>query len=133
MAGDDASDLPQALSHPDFVPVNTLVESGGHLTVIDWTGAGHAARIWPLGFLLSVAGPRHAAAVASGYRSHVALEREELDRLGPTVATRALVLDAWAFATGRQGLAETADRMREAIVRADTIAQRARAILCQPG
>ena len=61
---DGGDDLPQALVHPDFVPVNAIddqdadpEQAGRGVVVIDWTGAGHGPRIWSLASCCGPAAP----------------------------------------------------------------------------
>ena len=160
-AADAADGLPCALMHPDVVPVNALVlQAAGRgqsragrgrassasraagetpaagLVLVDWSGAGYGPRLWPLAFLLGIAGrhgPRHADAAAAGYRAHIALEPAELDRLPAVLRTRPLVLDAWSIATGRARPAEVAGQLDADRAAAAQIADRARAILASDG
>ena len=44
---------------------------------------------------------RRAGAVLLGYREHVTLETEELDRLGAVARARPIILRAWSVCTGR--------------------------------
>jgi Ser/Thr protein kinase RdoA (MazF antagonist) len=55
------------------------------MVLVDWAGTGRGPRLWSLAFLLyaeAAKEPRRAGAVLLGYREHVTLETEELDRLG---------------------------------------------------
>ena len=100
---DPADGLPTALIHPDFVLANVVATPGG-MVLVDWAGAGIGPRLWPLAFLLyaeAAKDPRRAGAVLLGYREHVTLEAEELDRLATVAQARPLVLSAWAVGTGR--------------------------------
>ncbi len=156
-AADAAGGLPCALMHPDVVPVNALVPQaagrsqsragGGRAStasraaeeapaagpvLVDWSGAGYGPRLWPLAFLLGIAGrhgPRHADAAAAGYGAHIALEPAELDRLPAVLRTRPLVLDAWSIATGRARAGEVARQLAADRAAAGETAARARLIL----
>jgi hypothetical protein len=64
--------------------------------------------------------------VVRGYRSRVAPEPEELVRLEALVATRPIVFDAWAFATGRTTLADAVQGLTSTAEKAQAIAKRAR-------
>jgi Ser/Thr protein kinase RdoA (MazF antagonist) len=122
--------LPQSLIHPDFVPANVVTARTGDATVVDWTGAGRGPRLWPLAYLLWAAGARSLRCVEvalSGYRRHVALEPDELERLAAAIVARPLVLACWAFCTGRDQLADVAARLGDIQARAETIARRASA------
>jgi len=101
---------------------------------VDWTGAGRGPRLWSFGFLLWAAGAAGmpcVQAVASGYRAHVRLLPEELDRLAGAVAARPLVLDCWSFATGRRRLPELMLERGDA-AHAARIAATARAVFEDP-
>jgi Ser/Thr protein kinase RdoA (MazF antagonist) len=100
---DAADGLPQGLIHPDFVLANVVAAPGG-MVLVDWAGAGRGPRLWSLAFLLyaeAAKEPRRAGAVLLGYREHVTLEAEELDRLGSVAQTRPLILRAWSVCMGR--------------------------------
>jgi hypothetical protein len=91
---------------------NVVAPPAGGLVLVDWTGAGRAARAWSLGFLLWSVGfggdlARVDRAVA-GYLRRVTPEPEELERLEALVRTRPIVFDVWAFSTGRKTLAQAA-------------------------
>ena len=92
--GDDGDGLPQALVHPDPAPSNLIAGPTGAV-LIDWTGAGQGPRLASLAVLLASAGPEHIADVLAGYRAHVTLTAEELDRLEGVLWVRALWLAAW--------------------------------------
>ena len=92
--GDDAKGLPEAFIHPDPVRNNVVVTPGGPV-LVDWTGAGTGPRLASLAGLLHSAGPRHAAAALAGYREHIELTAEELDRLEGVLWIRILWLSAW--------------------------------------
>jgi methyltransferase (TIGR00027 family) len=49
---DTFDSLPRAFGHPDLVPRNEIRATNGSVVIIDWTGAGWAPRILPLGCLL---------------------------------------------------------------------------------
>ena len=107
---DGCADLPQAMIHPDFVPVNAIAAPDGGLVLVDWTGAGRGPRLYPLAFLLWAAGCRGPArldAVVAGYREHVTLTGAEIGRLAGAIWARPLVLACWTVLAGRKGLAET--------------------------
>jgi hypothetical protein len=85
-----ADGLPEGLIHPDFVLVNVVATPGG-MVLVDWAGAGRGPRLWSLAFALyaeAAKEPRRAGAVLLGYREHVTLETEELDRLGAVAQAR---------------------------------------------
>ena len=126
---DDGDGLPEALTHPDFVLANIVASPDRGLVAVDWTGAGRAARMWSLGFLLYSAGARDLRLVdlvVSGYACHVRPEPAELDRLAGIVAARPLVLDTWQFCFGRKELAAVARDVAPLRELAGAIADRAR-------
>jgi Ser/Thr protein kinase RdoA (MazF antagonist) len=91
------------LIHPDFVLANVVATPGG-MVLVDWAGAGRGPRLWSLAFLLYVEAakdPRRAGAVLLGYREHVTLEPEELDRLAAVAQARPLILGAWSVCMGQ--------------------------------
>jgi methyltransferase (TIGR00027 family) len=105
---DDCAGLPDALTHPDFVPPNMV---GSERLIVDWAGAGVGPRLWSLAFLLWAAGAGGGGGVESvmeGYRAHVELEPEERRRLRAAMLARPVVLAAWKFVTGRQSLTDAA-------------------------
>jgi Ser/Thr protein kinase RdoA (MazF antagonist) len=128
----DAGDgLPEALTHPDFVLANVVATPDG-MVLVDWAGAGRGPRLWTLAFLLYAEGskdPRRAGVVLAGYRRHVALTGEELDRLAGVIRARPLVLTAWAVCTGRMTPAQAMAAAAETKALADTLASRARKAL----
>jgi Ser/Thr protein kinase RdoA (MazF antagonist) len=126
---DDGSGLPQAFTHPDFVIANVVATDAPGMVVVDWTGAGRGPRLWSLAFLLWVEGGkdlRRIDLIAAGYRRHLALQPDELERLGAMVRARHLVFVAWNLAAGRIGPAEAAELVVESRERGDAIAERAR-------
>jgi Ser/Thr protein kinase RdoA (MazF antagonist) len=92
--GDDGDGLPLSFVHPDPVPSNMIATPDGPV-LVDWTGAGRGPRLSSLAVLLASAGPEHVTDVLAGYRGHVALTDEELDRLEGVLWVRALWLAAW--------------------------------------
>jgi Ser/Thr protein kinase RdoA (MazF antagonist) len=93
----DLRGLPEALLHPDFVPVNTIVTVDDRRVLVDWAGAGRGPRVWSLGFLLYATGgsPRLIELVASRYARHVEVTEEELAALPDAILERPLVFAAW--------------------------------------
>ena len=91
--------LPRALTHPDFGPANVVRTGDGELVLVDWTGAGQAPRICALGLLLSYTGasPALVDAIVDGYRRHVVLEPEELDRLPDSIRAFGAILACWGI------------------------------------
>jgi Ser/Thr protein kinase RdoA (MazF antagonist) len=126
---DDAQGLPEALTHPDFVLANVVATSGG-MVLVDWAGAGRGPRAWSLAFLLYAEGAkdlRRASLVLDGYRSHVRLSPEELDRLPAIIVARPLILSAWSVCTGRSTPSGALAQAAELRPLAEAIAARARA------
>lgn len=125
---DALTDLPDGFIHPDFVPRNLLETAAGDRVMIDWTGSGRGPRLAALGFLCWAAGVRsleRAAAAASGYRSVVELESEEMSRLRAAIWYRPLVFAVWGVAMGGQGLTETLRELAQSRELAQAITERA--------
>jgi Ser/Thr protein kinase RdoA (MazF antagonist) len=125
---DSGVDLPRALVHPDFVLPNVVASADHGLVVVDWTGAGRAARMWSLAFLLFAEGAKNLARVdlvLAGYREHVDLEPEEVARLSALARTRPVTLAVWSFCRGRQALAATLAQVAEVTELADAVGERA--------
>lgn len=107
-AADDCAGLPTAFVHPDFWPGNVVTNPQGELVPIDCTGAGRGPRIRSLATLLSLAVTRHprgprldmAAAAAAGYREHVRLSPEEIDRLPGAMLNPVTALACLQFCSG---------------------------------
>jgi Ser/Thr protein kinase RdoA (MazF antagonist) len=111
------------------VPVNTIVEPGGGLVVVDWAGAGRGPRLWALAFLLWAAGARDLRLVdivVAHYARHVLLTEAELDRLPAAVRARPAVFACWRLATGAGGPQEVLEDLRWARRLSTVIADRAR-------
>jgi len=128
---DAADGLPEGLIHPDFVLANVVATPGG-MVLIDWAGAGRGPRLWPLAFLLyaeAAKDPRRAGAVLLGYREHVTLEAEELDRLAAVARARPLILRAWAVCMGRVSPTQAMTAGAEAKSLTEMIATRVRAAM----
>jgi hypothetical protein len=126
---DGCDRLPQALIHPDFVPVNAIRTPEDSLMMVDWTGAGRGSRLWSLAFLLWAAGGRDLRLVdvaVSHYRRHLPPEPEELERLASAMRTRPLIFDCWAFCVGRRELADVVENIPHTARLAEEIAGRAR-------
>lgn len=103
---DDCIDLPTALSHPDPCGANAVVPPLGEPVLVDWTGAGTAPRA--LGLARLVAGSlapspgspisrelERVDAVVAGYRQHVRLDDDELDRMEGAIMSFAVTLGTW--------------------------------------
>ena len=128
---DAADGLPEALTHPDFVLANVVATPGG-MVLVDWPGraAGRGRGRWR-----SCSTPRAPRTCGGstwcwpGYRRHVTLEDEELDRLAAIAQARPLVLGVWSVCTGRATPTEALAHAAEAKTLAEAIAARARAAL----
>ncbi len=126
---DDGDGLPRALVHPDFVLANVVASRDRGLVLVDWTGAGRAARAWSLAFLLFAEGTKNLARVdlvVAGYRRHIDPEPEELSRLPALLRARPVTLAVWSLCQGRQTVAETLAQVSDITERAEAIAARAR-------
>ena len=64
---DDGAGLPEALIHADLTPPNAVPRGDQPPVIIDWIGVGRGPRIWPLAFLLYVAGPTGAPRALDRY------------------------------------------------------------------
>jgi Ser/Thr protein kinase RdoA (MazF antagonist) len=133
---DDGADLPHALVHPDFVPVNAIEDeradpqqSGRGVVVVDWTGAGRGPRLWSLAFTLWAAGgrsPKLVDAIVSRYRRRITPEPEELERLAAVMSARPLLLDCWGIAHHGRPASELVAGLPELRGTCERIAARAR-------
>ena len=100
------------------------------MVLVDWTGAGRGPRLWSLAFLLyaeAAKEPRRAGPVLRGYREHVTLEAEELDRLGAVARARPLILRAWSVCRGQTTPTQAMTAASEAKALTEMIAARVRA------
>jgi aminoglycoside phosphotransferase (APT) family kinase protein len=80
---DDAEGLPEALTHGNY-HYWAAVGKPGNLVIVGWAGAGRGPRLPALAWLLRTsaeASAEHVAAAVRGYRKHIQLTDEELDRL----------------------------------------------------
>jgi Ser/Thr protein kinase RdoA (MazF antagonist) len=128
---DAAAGLPEGLTHPDFVLANVVATPGG-MVLVDWAGAGRGPRLWSLAFLLyseAAKDPRRAGAVLLGYREHVTLEAEELDRLAAVAQTRPLILRAWSVCMGQTTPTQAMTAASETKALTEMIATRVRAAM----
>ena len=91
---DDAEGLPEALSHSNY-HLWSAVGTPGNLVIVGWAGSGRGPRLPALAWLLRTAaegGMENIDAVMRGYREHVQLTDEELERLPAVLNMRALWL-----------------------------------------
>ena len=127
---DNGDGLPRSLVHPDFVLANVVASRERGPVLVDWTGAGRAARAWSLAFLLFAEGAKNLARidlVISGYRDHIDLEPEEVDRLPALMRARPTTLAVWSFCHGSLTVAETLGQVAEVTTLAEAAGARARA------
>ena len=118
---DDGAGLPETLIHADLTPPNAVPQGEQPPVIIDWIGVGRGPRIWPLAFLLYVAGPAGARRTLDRYARSVALS-EELARLPAVMIARPLTLDLWAVAYERMTAHEAVTRCRAHRARVAAIA-----------
>lgn len=91
---DDAEGLPEAFTHGNY-HAWAAVGSPGNLAIVGWAGSGRGPRLPALAWLLTTAGEGDGDgidAVARGYREHIQLTGEELERLRGVLAMRPLWL-----------------------------------------
>jgi Ser/Thr protein kinase RdoA (MazF antagonist) len=129
---DACEGLPQALIHPDFVLANVVATPEPSMVLVDWAGAGRGPRLWSLAFLLWAEGfkdLRRVDLAVAGYRRHVQLEPEELERLEAAVGARPLVFDIWRLRNHGLGASDAAQSVERTRELARAIAARARAAI----
>jgi len=91
---DNGEGLPEAFTHGNY-HAWAAVGTPGNLSIVGWAGSGRGPRLPALAWLLTTAGEGDSEgidAVARGYRQHVQLTDEELDRLPAVLAMRPLWL-----------------------------------------
>ena len=96
---DDAEGLPEALTHGNY-HVWAAVGTPGNLVIVGWAGSGRGPRLPALAWLLRTAaevGTDYVDAVMRGYREHVQLTDEELDRLPGVLNMRPLWLACFEY------------------------------------
>ncbi len=96
---DDAEGLPEALTHGNY-HAWAAVGAPGNLVIVGWAGSGRGPRLPALAWLLRTAaevGADYVDAVMRGYREHVQLTDEELDRLPGVLNMRALWLACFEY------------------------------------
>lgn len=109
---DDGDGLPEALIHADLTPPNAVPQGDQAPVIIDWIGVGRGPRIWPLAFLLYVAGPRGAPRALHRYMGSTPLSEEEHARLPGVMLARPLALSLWAVAYEQMTAREAVTRFR---------------------
>ncbi|MFI5707485.1 phosphotransferase enzyme family protein [Kribbella sp. NPDC051620] len=91
---DDAEGLPEAITHSNY-HLWAAVGVPGALTIVGWAGSGRGPRLPALAWLLRTTAegnPDNIDAVVRGYRQHVRLSDDELERLPRILNMRALWL-----------------------------------------
>ncbi len=110
---DDAEGLPEAFTHSNY-HAWAAVGAPGDLAIVGWAGSGRGPRLPAVAWLLRTAaeaGPDHVEAVIRGYREHVQLTGEELDRLPGVLEMRPLWLACLDYRESvRRGSVPTIDR-----------------------
>jgi Ser/Thr protein kinase RdoA (MazF antagonist) len=145
----DASDLPHALVHPDFLVSNAICDAGGRLAVIDWEGAGVGPRLLPFCVLVFNAAVRcvdqpcppsapcrleldRVAPIVDGLVRHCEADAGELDALADLIRVRPLAIAVRRFARAvEDGRLEPAWGWWSHHVEADAVAERVRAELAR--
>ncbi|MCW2523746.1 MAG: phosphotransferase, partial [Frankiales bacterium] len=120
---DDGTGLSAALIHADLTPPNAVPQGDQPPVIIDWVGVGRGPRIWPLAFLLFVAGPRGARRALERYARSISLSEEELSRLPGVMIARPLTLDLWSVAYERMTAQQAITRCRAHRARVEAIAR----------
>jgi hypothetical protein len=120
---DDGAGLPEALIHADLTPPNAVPQGEQPPVIIDWIGVGRGPRIWPLAFLLYVAGPAGARRALDRYARSVSLTEEERARLPGVMIARPLTLDLWAVAYERMTAHQAVARCRAHRARVESISE----------
>ncbi|MGH2861458.1 MAG: phosphotransferase enzyme family protein [Solirubrobacteraceae bacterium] len=131
---DAGEGLPQAFIHPDFVLPNVVATAAPSMVLVDWAGAGIGPRAWALAFLLwaeAAKDPRRAALALAGYRRHVALEPEEVERLAGMLRARPLIFDIWRLAHRGMTAAAAVENAADTRQLADALAAQVRSQLAQ--
>lgn len=127
--------LPRAFIHPDPGGANAIAADDGPLALVDWTGAGEGPRV--TSFATLVAGAlqpnpgaapsrdlRRIDAIVAGYRPHVQLTSEELERLPGALTAFGIVLDCWSFVFHGIGIREIGRSIDLRRATADAVAER---------
>lgn len=129
---DDAEGLPEALTHSNY-HLWAAVGAPGNLTIVGWAGSGRGPRLPALAWQLRTAAEgstENVDAVIHGYREHVQLTDEELDRLPSVLNMRALWLGCLEYRMAvnngqtptmdegwmRRGSAEHAERIAAQVI-----------------
>ena len=118
---DDGTGLPEALIHADLTPPNAVPQGDQPPVIIDWIGVGRGPRVWPLAFLLFLAGTRGAHRALDRYARSITLSREERDRLPGIMIARPLTLDLWSVAYERMTAQQAITRCRAHRARCEAV------------
>jgi hypothetical protein len=118
---DDGAGLPERLIHADLTQPNAVPQGNQPPVIIDWIGVGRGPRIWPLAFLLYVAGPAGARRALDRYAGSVPLSEEEHARLPAVMIARPLTLALWAVAHERMNAVQAVARCRAHSTRVEAI------------
>ena len=118
---DDGAGLPESLIHADLTPPNAVPQGDQPPVIIDWIGVGRGPRVWPLAFLLFVAGPRGARRSLERYARSTTLSADELHRLPGIMIARPLTLDLWSVAYERMTAQQAIARCRANRTRIEAI------------
>jgi hypothetical protein len=96
---DDAEGLPEALTHGNY-HLWSAVGTPGNLVIVGWAGSGRGPRLPALAWLLTTAAESDLAlvdAAMSGYREHVQLTDEEIERLPGILNMKPLYLACFQY------------------------------------
>ncbi|GAA1603193.1 hypothetical protein GCM10009804_69530 [Kribbella hippodromi] len=102
---DDAEGLPEAFTHGNY-HAWAAVGTPGDLSIVGWAGSGRGPRLPALAWLLTTAGEGDGEgidAVARGYREHIQLTGDEVERLPGVLAMRPLWLACLDFRESIRG------------------------------
>jgi hypothetical protein len=96
---DGGDDLPEALTHGNYFGPASAVGKPGNLSIVAWGGSGRGPRLHALAWLLlsSAGNARAIEAMVRGYREHVQVTDEELDRLLGAMKMWKLYFTCWSY------------------------------------
>lgn len=127
---DDAEGLPEALTHGNY-HAWSAVGRPGDLVIVGWAGSGRGPRLPAVAWMLATAaegGTEYVDAALRGYREHVQLTDEELDRLPGVLRMKPLWLVCFDYRSGvRNGMTPKPDEGWGSVLpeRLDRLAARA--------
>jgi len=145
----DASDLPHALVHPDFLISNAICGPDGRVAVIDWEGAGVGPRLLPFCVLVFNAAVQcvdqpcarsapcrleldRVAPIVDGLARRCEVDAGELDGLADLIRVRPLAIAVRRFARAVEtGQLDQAWGWWSHHVEADAVAERVRSELAR--